>query len=260
MKIKHIFFALLFIGSFTSCDDILNNLEDEQLTQDEIVQGLKTALEVGTDTSVAVTNVTDGFYGDKILKIFLPPEADIIVDNVSMIPGGNDAVEEVIKTLNRAAEDASQEAKPIFKDAITGMSITDGLSILNGTNPASTQKSYNEEEFDSTAATGYLRSTTYDKLVGAFSPKINTSLDKPLLAGLSANKAWTDLTSNWNKVAKLDFTGTLHEVNSDLGEHVTSKALDGLFFKVGEEEKKIRKNPFDWALDILQRVFGSVME
>lgn len=251
---------LLPLLMLVSCE-FLETVDTDELTESEIIEGLKTALLVGTDSSVALTSRQDGFYKDELIKILLPPEADIIyenLDNPLLQAAGIDILfEDAIKALNYAAEDASKEAGPIFKDAITSLSITDGLVILNGTNPAASRK---ESEFDSTAATSYLRSTTYNQLSDAFSPKISTSLDKELMGTYSPNFIWTNLTTSYNAIAENSF-GFLEPVeNTDLGVYVTEKALDGLFVKVSEQEKEIRRDPLKWAAstvgNILERVFG----
>lgn len=235
-------------------------LNESGLSNDEIVNGLKTALEVGTDSSVMVTSSMDGFYKDAAIKIFLPDEAQIIVDNINKVPGGSVLLENVLIRMNRAAEDAAKSATPIFKNAITGMSISDGLSILNGVNLESRKKS---ASFDSTAATGYLKTKTYTDLVTAFATPINASLDKKLVGNISTNDAWNQLTSAYNTVVDLDVLNLLglHKVNVTLGEHVTRKALNGLFLKVGETEIRIRRNPWQWISttvgNILTKVFGS---
>jgi len=239
-----------------------NTSSGDSLTSSEIIEGLKTALLVGTDTSVAVTSRVNGYYKDEAIKILLPPEAQKIYenkDNVLFRAAGIDKkLEDAIMALNRAAEDAASEAAPIFKSAIKGLSISDGYAILKGKNPALASP---PQEFDSTAATGYLRSTTYTQLSMAFSPKINASLDKKLMGNYSPNQIWNTLTSTYNGVANKSF-GLIEPVKTtDLGQYVTEKALDGLFYKVGTEEIEIRRNPGLWAKtavgNILQRVFGS---
>lgn len=242
--------------------------DGEELTTEEVVEGLKTALIVGTDTSVVKTSAEDGYFGDPLLKIPLPEEAHVITDNLDYplisTLGLRDLIEEkldeVVLSINRAAEDAASDAGPIFKNAITSLTISDAWDILNGINPASGKKA---EGFDSTAATAYLRSTTYNALVEAFSPYINTALNKDITAlGFSANDAWDRLTSLYNQAANsvLDFGDMLKPVDKDLGEYTVGKALDGLFIKVGEEEIKIRRDPWAWASEtvgkILTKVFG----
>jgi len=232
------------------------------LSSSEIIEGLKTALLVGTDTSVSVTSRLNGYYKDEAIKILLPPEAEKIYANKNnalfRLSGLDKKLEDAVLAINRAAEDAAKEAGPIFKSAITGLSISDGYSILKGKNPAAQVQT---SSFDSTAATGYLRSTTYIQLRDAFSPKINVSLDKALIGRYSPNQIWNTLTSSYNTIASKSM-GLIEPVpTTNLGQYVTEKALDGLFFKVSIQEKEIRKDPGKWAKtavgNILQRVFGN---
>jgi hypothetical protein len=230
------------------------------LTESEIVQGLKTALRVGTDSSVTATSRLNGFYRDEAIKILLPPEASVIYEHkdhpLVRALGIDQKIEDAVLALNRAAEDASKKAGPIFKEAITGMSIQDGLSILRGKNPAGPSSS----QFDSTAATAYLKVKTKSQLRAEFEPVVNQSLDQKLIGNYSPNEVWNTLTSNYNQVARRSL-GAIEPIdNTDLGAYVTGEALDGLFYKVAEEEKKIRKDPYAWARtaagNILKRVFG----
>jgi hypothetical protein len=259
--------SLFLILSFLNSCEFLET-EENGLTVEEVIEGLKTALIVGTDTSVVKTSAVNGYYGDPLIKIPLPEEAHVITDNLDhpllATLGLNEIIEnkidDVILSINRAAEDAASDAGPIFKNAITSLTITDAWDILNGINPASNKKATG---FDSTAATAYLRSTTYNALVEAFSPYINTALDKDIsMLGFSANDAWNTLTSYYNQAANsaLDIFDDLKPVNTDIGEYTVGKALDGLFLKVGEEEINIRRDPWAWASetvgDILTRVFG----
>lgn len=244
-------FALSVLLLSSSCE-LLE--EDGGLGDSEIAEGLKTALEVGTDSSVFKTSTMDGFYKDAALKILLPPEADVIVKNIGSVPGGNQLLENVYLRINRSAEDAAKSAGPIFKNSIRSLSISDALAILKGQNPASKKKSL---AFDSTAATQYLKSTCYAQLVEAFSVPINHSLDKDLVGTMSTNDAWKNLTSAYNLLTP--FIGP--KVNTSLGNYATEKALEGLFMKVGEEEIKIRRDPWKWVAttvgNILTKVFGS---
>ena len=253
MKTKIFISILISIFIFSSCE-LLNDADDNGLSESEIIEGLKTALNVGTDTSVTILNAQDGYFKDEIVKIFLPPEADPVFDYINSYPilaelaGLSGMIDDAVLSINRAAEDAASEAKPIFVDAIENMTVQDGLDILKGKTPA-------KADFDSTAATVYLKTNTYNSLVTAFAPKINISLDKKLVGDYSTNELWLNLTSAYNLLVTQD-----EQINSNLGEYATEKALDGLFYKVGLEEKKIRKDPFQWALDIIQKVFGYVFE
>lgn len=235
---------VLFLSSCDIAEDVIKILEDESpLTEGEVVKGLKEALRVSTDTAVSVVSVTDGFYKDQLIKILLPPEAKVITDNMNhpMLKtiGITGMVDDVILRMNRAAEDAAKEASPIFVNAIKSMTIQDAFNILNGSD---------------SAATHFFRQKTYNQLKSKFKPKISTSLNKPLVANISANKAWSTLTNGYNQVA--NFVPGWNKVNTQLDDYVTGKALNGLFLMVAKEEKQIRKDPLARVTDILERVFG----
>ncbi len=269
MKNTYLKFSIplfLFISlTIMSCEELFNNAEEEQkLTQTEIIEGLKKALEIGADSAISITSKTDGFYKDEIIKILLPPEADVILDKLDnpilANLGIEEMLEDVLLRLNRAAEKAAAGATNIFINAITNMTIDEGLYILYGTNPLDSIA--DENTFDSTAATGYLISTTYDNLLELFSPIMDEALDEPLVANISTNQAWNALQDLYNGVATspLNFALGWETVHIDLSDHATAKGLDGLFIKVKDEEKKIRENPLDWAINIIQKVFGYVKD
>lgn len=235
------FIAFLISFSFTRCDKAEEVLTG--LTEQDVVQGLKSALTVGTDTAVFQLNRVDGYFGNQLLKILLPEEASIISDNIGYIPGGQELIDELVLRMNRAAEDAASSATPVFVNAITSMTISDAFGILNG---------------NDTAATHYLRQKTYPGLYDAFKPIIGESLSKPIVEGISANEAWENLTTPYNEFAN-SFPGQilgLTPVNTSLTDHVTRKGLNGLFIKVSEEEKAIRTDPLARVNAILQKVFG----
>lgn len=273
----------LLCAAVISCDKIDNG---GGLSDSEIVEGLKTALQVGTDSAVKITSVVDGYFKDQAIKILLPPEAKVITDNVATIDKYSSElgvtltpyVNNAVHAMNRAAEYAADSAKPILKNAITSLSITDGLSILNGTNPASSGKK-RATAFDSTAATNYMKSTTYTSLVRAYKTPVDGELNKDLGLGFSTNQAWSGLTSAYNQAADAaalilsadilnllpaDKKTSLQAIKPiqdiTLGQYVTEKALDGLFLKVGNQERSIRRDPWQWISDtvgsILQKVFG----
>jgi len=240
----------LFAFIFSSCAELMQIAqqtldEDRPLTQSEIIAGLKEALIVGADKSVDILGATDGYYKDELVKILLPPEADIIVDNIGRVPGGQQLLDDVLLRINRAAEDAVSEAKPIFVNSIKSMTITDAVGILRG---------------EDNAATQYLHRTTYDGLFKLYQPKIQTSLDKKLVGNVSTSQSWNTLTSKWNEVANslVGQVAGLKPVETKLDDYLTGKALDGLFLKIEEEEKLIRKDPAARATALLKRVFGSV--
>lgn len=243
---KFIIFSLLII--FSGCSE-LKQFADQTLegarplSQAEIINGLKEALVVGTGKSVDILAVTDGYYKDELVKVLLPPEADIIVKNINKIPGGPQLLDDVLLKINRAAEDAAKEAKPIFVNSIRSMNIADAFGILKG---------------DDNAATTYLRNTTYGQLFELYKPKINTSLDKKLIGNISTNQSWELLTGKWNEMANtlVGKIAGFKPVEVHLDAYLTNKALDGLFLKIGDEEKLIRKDPLARTTELLRRVFG----
>jgi hypothetical protein len=247
---KKIIFSLFLVFSFLlfSCENLQSlipaELNTSGLSNEEIIRGLKEALKVGTDTSVTKLHKTNGYLADQAVKILLPQEAQIITQHVSVLPGGQLLVDEVVKKINRAAEDAAAEAKPIFINAITSITITDGLSILNGAN---------------NAATNYLKQKTYTSLQSAFQPKIYSSLNKEIIGGISAESAYRELISKYNlAVTAANLTGKNYPkvTTNSLSEYTTQRALDGLFLKVAEEESDIRQKASARVTDILKKVFG----
>ena len=251
MKPKFIFlaFSILVLTSCETLTTIINQVTGSGMLNGTAVidnaAGLKEALNVGITNTVASVSKPNGFLGDSALKILLPAETDVIVDNIRLIPGGQTLVDNAILRLNRAAEDAAVEATPIFVSAIKGLTLTDAKSILFGTD---------------TAATAYLRKSTYSKLKAAFMPKIEVSLNKDLVGAVSATESWTLLTSNYNKVAKSTAgqIAGLKVVTADLTDFVADRALQGLFLKVAAEEKNIRKNPAARINTLLKQVFGQL--
>ena len=199
------------------------------LSSSEIVSGLKEALSLGAQKSGDKLSVTDGFFKDAAVKILLPQQIRDLESKMRMLGFGK-LVDNAELSMNRAAEDASKAAAPIFLDAIKKMTVTDALNILRGSD---------------TAATGYLRKTTSPELTTAFRPVIETSLKKT-----DANKYWKDVFSTYNKF-------TSKPVDTDINSYVTGKALDGLFYYVAQEEIGIRKNPAERVTDVLKNVFGS---
>ncbi|MEP6928020.1 MAG: DUF4197 domain-containing protein [Ginsengibacter sp.] len=199
------------------------------LSSGEIVSGLKEALSIGAQKSGDKLSATDGFFKDAAVKILLPEQVRKVESKMRMLGMGK-MVDNAELSLNRAAEDASKAAAPIFISAIKKMTVTDALNILRGSD---------------TAATGYLRKTTSPELISAFRPVIEESLKK-----VDATKYWKDVFNTYNR-----FTSA--PVDTDINSYVTTKALDGIFYYVAQEEIGIRKNPAQRATDILKKVFGS---
>ncbi|HRG02701.1 MAG TPA: DUF4197 domain-containing protein [Paludibacteraceae bacterium] len=236
--------------SLSSCNELLQIANtmgnpDIPVSEAENAAGLKSSLDVGIENAVNILGIENGFMNDVLVKILLPAEAKPIIDNIRLIPGGEELVNRAILSLNRTAEDAVKEATPIFKHAITSITFKDAAGILFG---------------GDYAATSYLKEKTSADLLAAFAPKVKNSLGKPLVANLSTTQSWNALTSAFNKVAAspVGIYGGMKPVNVNLEEYVTQKALDALFLKVGEEEKKIRENPVARITAILKRVFGQL--
>lgn len=221
-------FAMLF--SFQSCE----GLEGVELTDAEIIAGLKEALTVASDSSVTNAQKEDGYAGNSKIRIPFPQDVDYVetaVNGFTILgqPVGQTAVSSFVLKLNRAAEDAADRALPILVDAIVGITIVDGLEILTG---------------HDSAATGYLKTNTFDDLKSTFKPDIETSL-----ATVGAQSSWNTVTQYYN-------TLTGNTVNTDLADYTTDKALSGLFTLVSQEEKLIRDDPAARVTDLLAKVFG----
>lgn len=227
--------------------------DGSSFTNGEAISAMKDALVVAAESTSETLSAEDGYFGDALLKILLPDEAAVMVSYIDKIPGGEALVDDVVLRLNRSAEAASKDLVPIFSDAITEMTVADGISIVCG---------------DDDAATEYLREKTYDKLFDLYQPHIASALEQPLVLGVSADDAWTNLTTAYNKAAGpvnliASVAGKeepMPEVEVDLASYATGKALDGIFVKIAEEEAEIRANPLDYASDMIQKVFGAVKE
>ena len=233
MKKLFPFLSLVFILS--GCD-VIKNLPATQpgITESEAAQGIKEALAQGVTTAVFNLNRTDGFFGNAAYKLFLPPDAKKI-ENTLRDLGLGKQVDKAILQINRGAEDAVAFAKPIFADAIREMTLTEALNIVRGNDDAATQ---------------YFKQKTSQKLITAFTPSVQSSLDK-----VSATKYYGDIVNTYNKLPT-----TFNKVNPDLTSFVTGKAVDALFDQVAKEEANIRANPAARATDILKKVFGSVVK
>src|SRR5690242_17443761 len=205
-----------------------SNSSSGSLSTDEIVSGLKEALSLGAQKSTDKLSATNGFFKDAAVKILLPKEVQAIENKMKLLRMGK-LVDNAVLSMNRAAEDASKSAGPIFLSAIKQMTVTDALQILRGTD---------------TAATAYLRRTTTPQLTEAFKPVIETSLKK-----VDATKYWKDVFTAYNRFSS-------KPIDTDINSYVTSKALDGIFHYVAAEEISIRQNPSERVTDILKKVFA----
>lgn len=235
MWFKKILFCMVLL-QFTSCDikdlgQVLDTVlsENSPLTNEQIGQGLKEALNIGISKGADRLSTENGYFNSPY-KILLPEEARKITDKLQKIPGFAQVENTILEKINRGAEDAAKKAKPIFVAAIKQMSFKDVTNILMG---------------EKNAATQYLNSATYDKLYAEFSPVIVTSLDK-----FKAREYWSKATDTYNKIP---FT---QKVNSELDDYVTRQALDGLFAMVAKEELNIRNNVAARTTDLLKKVFA----
>ncbi len=238
---KKIILAFVLVTTFTACDTaqqlinqaatVYQQSNTPGLSTDEIANGLKEALTVGTQNGASRLSAADGFFANAALKILMPPEA-VKVENTLRDLGMGSVVDKAVLSMNRAAEDAAKSAAPIFVSAIKQMTITDALNILQG---------------GSNAATNYFKDKTTMALTAAFRPSIEKSLTK-----VNATKYWKDVFSTYNKFSS-------KPVNTDLAGYVTDKAVAGIFTEVASEELKIRQNPEARVTDLLKKVFGSAL-
>ncbi|WP_431196519.1 DUF4197 domain-containing protein [Nonlabens ulvanivorans] len=199
------------------------------LSQADIGNGLRQALDQGIDKEVSKLMATDGFYRNELVKILLPEELQKVDDGLRKI-GLSSVADEGLKLLNRAAEDATKEALPIFVDAVKGISFNDAKQILLG---------------DQRAATSYLENATQQALYAKFSPIINNKLGE-----VGATELWSGAINKYNS---LPLTS---DVNPDLTDYVTQKALEGVYKMIAQEEIEIRSKVSSRGTDLLQRVFA----
>lgn len=200
------------------------------LTTADVAQGLKEALIKGISTGSDLVSQVDGYFKNPEIKIPFPPEVKKVEDRLRQIGLGNE-VDKFVMTLNRGAEDAAKEAKPIFIEAIRSMTIEDAWAILRGEDDAATQ---------------YLQRTTSGLLREKFKPVIQNSLNK-----VNATKYYGEIVTRYNQIP------LVQKVNPDLDDYATDKAIDGLFTMIAKEERNIRENPVARTTELLKRVFGA---
>jgi hypothetical protein len=225
--------CLTLLASFTQAQINLKKLKKaisgESLTSDEVAAGLKEALTNGVSKGSDLVSKVDGYYKNPEIKIPFPPEVRQVETKLRKIGMGGE-VDKFILALNRGAEDAAKEAKPIFVSAIKQMTIQDAWGILKGEKDAATQ---------------YLKKTTTAQLTEKFKPIIKQSLERT-----NATKYYTNLVNAYNKLPLVE------KVNPNLDDYATAKGIDGLFVMVAKEEKLIRDDPAARTSDLLKRVFS----
>lgn len=208
----------------------LGGTASQPLTTAEVADGLKEALIKGISTGSDLVSQLDGYFKNPEIKIPFPPEVKKVEDKLRQI-GFDGEVDKFVMQLNRGAEDAAKEAKPIFITAIRSMTIQDAWAILRGENDAATQ---------------YLKRTTSDQLKSKFKPVIQTSLNK-----VNATKYYGDIVNRYNQLP------LVQKVNPNLDDYATDKAIEGLFLMIAKEEKNIRENPIARTTELLKKVFGA---
>jgi len=200
-----------------------------KLSTEEVAKGLKEALVKGTGKGTDKASKQDGYFKNSLIKILFPPDARKVETKLRQVGMGKQ-VDRFILSLNRAAEKAAKEAKPIFITAIKSMTIKDAWGILKGEDDAATQ---------------YLDRTTSNQLFAKFNPIIKRSLDE-----VNATKYYTELITAYNKIPMVE------KKNPDLDKYATDKSIDGLFSLIAQEEANIRKNPGARTSDLLKKVFS----
>ena len=228
-------FAILTSGCETTnqllqnAGNVLNGSAAYVPSAGEAGSGLKQALEIGISAGANNLAATDGYFGNSLVKVLFPPEAQKVEETMRKLGLGS-MVDKAIESFNRGAEKAAKEAAPIFVSAIKQITINDAMGILLG----------NQD-----AATSYLKSATLIELTARFTPVIERSLNE-----VNATKYWEEVILRYNKIP------LVQKVNPDLTSYVTEKALAGLFIMVAKEELKIRENVGSRTTDLLQKVFG----
>jgi hypothetical protein len=226
LRLLTLTFTLIVCASWNTPNAVIQTIP----TTLEISTGLKQALEQGATKSSDQLSAVNGFFGNATIKILFPPEAQKVEKTLRGL-GLNQLCDNVILSLNRAAEDAAGQAKPIFIDAVKQMTLQDVTNILLGSNDAATQ---------------YFKRTTTASLTEKFKPIIRVSLDKT-----GATKYYGEVAEKYNKIP---FS---KKINPDISDYATQKAIEGLFVEIALEELKIRQNlPSARATPLLQKVFA----
>ncbi len=229
-------FVLIFVclsgygndsSSFKGENVVLTAFSDNQ-DERTVISGLKEALSVGTSKAIELVSQVDGYFGNEMIKILLPEKFEKIGSTLRKIGYGK-MIDDFILSMNRAAEKAAPQATSLFVEAIKTMSIQDAKGILDG---------------GDTAATEYFKENTSEDIHDVFKPVISSAMDE-----VGVTMTFKDMM---DKYASLPF---MKKESFDLDEYVTNKALSGLFYMIGEEEKKIRTDPAARVTSLLEKVF-----
>jgi hypothetical protein len=235
---KLLLIAMLAVFTLNSCAQKINlgkileaaTGSGGALTQAEVAEGLKEALSVGISKGADLVSKENGYLNNPKIKIPFPPDVQRVENTLRSVGLGNQ-VDKFVESLNRGAEEAAKEAKPIFVAAIKQLTISDAFSILKG---------------DQDAATQFLKRTTTEQLTEKFMPVVEKALAKT-----QATQYYGDIANTYNKIPLTS------KINPDLKGYATEMAINGLFIMIAEEEAKIRKDPVARTSAILKRVFGN---
>lgn len=223
--LRSFLFALMLMGFPVGAQDL------SSLTNKDAGRGLREALVQGTEVAVSKLSAENGFLGNDKVKIPLPPALDR-TEKLLRGLGMSEQADQLVTTMNRAAESAVSEAKPILLDSIKKMSLTDAKSILTGPEDAATQ---------------YFRKTAGESISTKFRPKVAAAIRKVKLA--------EDYDRFARQAAQF---GLIRKEDANLDDYVTRKAMDGLFIMIAEQEKAIRSDPLGQASKLLKTVFGAL--
>lgn len=237
MKKTFYLILLIFLCSTTLThagllDNIMKGLDTsskEKTDDSTIASGLKEALSIGTEKAVNNVSQLNGYFGNQAIKILMPDKIQKVADVLRKV-GYQKEVDEFVLSMNRAAEKAAPEALSFFTDSIKEMTFEDARGILNG---------------GDTSATEFFKRKTHDKIYNAFKPVVSSSMDK-----VGVTRSYKEM------MGKYDSIPFMSKESVDLDHYVTTKAMDGLFYMVGQEEKKIRTDPAARVTDLLKSVFG----
>jgi hypothetical protein len=222
-------FAVLSLAVMTWAAPAMSQLD--KISNKDAVAGLKAALEKGSQAAVATLGKTDGFLGNPKVKIPLP-ESLARAESLMRRVGMGKYADELVTTMNRAAEAAVPEARQLLVDSVKKMSVQDAKGVLTG---------------GDTAGTEYFKRTTQDQMRGRFLPIVKKATEK------------VGLAQKYNEYAEKGVAfGVVSKDQANIDHYVTQKALDGLYVMVAEEEKKIRQDPVGAGTSIIKKVFGAI--
>jgi hypothetical protein len=219
----------VYAGMFDTIIKGIGSSSQQGPDDSTVISGLKEALSIGTEKAVKNVSQLDGYFGNEAIKILMPEKIQKVANMLRQV-GYQKEVDDFILSMNRAAEKAAPMATEYFVGAIKEMSFGDAQKILNGGN---------------TAATEFFKRKTSDKIAASFKPVVSSSMDE-----VGVTKKYKDMMGKYESLPFVD------KESIDLDSYVTNKAMDGLFFMVGEEEKKIRTDPAARVTDLLKTVFG----